>query len=49
MVRLVKEWDPLFFEKVGAGVIEPADVPESDVPDAAGRRRPLRRRSSTRG
>src|SRR5215467_11451742 len=28
MVRQVQEWDPLFFEKVGAGVIEPADVTE---------------------
>src|SRR6187455_3824733 len=26
MVRLVKEWDPFFFEKIGAGVIEPGDV-----------------------
>jgi hypothetical protein len=32
MVRLVKEWDPLFFEKVGAGVIEPADVTEAAFP-----------------
>ena len=32
MVRLVKEWDPLFFEKVGAGTIAPEDVPETQVP-----------------
>src|SRR5678815_1428655 len=32
MVRLVKEWDPLFFEKVGAGIIEPADVTEATFP-----------------
>ena len=44
MVRLVKEWDPLFFEKVGAGVIEPDDVTEAHVSQAAQRRRLLRRR-----
>jgi len=32
MVRLVKEWDPLFFEKVGAGTIAPEDIPEAHVP-----------------
>src|SRR6188472_947923 len=32
MVRQVKEWDPLFFEKVGAGIIEPADVTETTFP-----------------
>jgi thymidylate synthase ThyX len=32
MVRQVKAWDPLFFEKVGAGIIEPADVTETTFP-----------------
>src|SRR6187431_2331298 len=32
MVRLVKEWDPFFFEKIGAGVIEPGDVTEATFP-----------------
>ena len=32
MVRLVKEWDPLFFEKVGLGPMEPAAVPETAFP-----------------
>ena len=32
MVRLVKEWDPLFFERVGAGTIAPEDIPETHVP-----------------
>jgi thymidylate synthase ThyX len=32
MVRQVQEWDPLFFDKVGAGVIEPADVTEAAFP-----------------
>jgi hypothetical protein len=32
MVRLVKEWDPFFFEKIGAGVIEPGDVTEAAFP-----------------
>jgi thymidylate synthase ThyX len=32
MVRLVKEWDPLFFEKVGAGIIEPDAVIEATFP-----------------
>jgi len=32
MVRLVKEWDPLFFEKVGAGPIEPDQVIEASFP-----------------
>jgi thymidylate synthase ThyX len=36
MVRLVKEWDPLFFEKVGAGTIEPADVAEAAFPKPRG-------------
>jgi thymidylate synthase ThyX len=29
MVRLVKEWDPSFFEKVGLAPIGPEDVPEA--------------------
>ena len=29
MVRCVREWDPLFFEKVGAGPICPDSVPET--------------------
>src|ERR671919_3005391 len=32
MVRLVREWDPLFFEKVGLGPLAAAQVPESDFP-----------------
>ena len=32
MVRLVTEWDPLFFEKVGAGVIELGEVAEATFP-----------------
>jgi thymidylate synthase ThyX len=36
MVRQVKEWDPLFFEKVGAGIIEPADVTEATFPKPRG-------------
>jgi thymidylate synthase ThyX len=32
MVRLVKEWDPHFFEKVGAGPIPRQDVPELTIP-----------------
>jgi thymidylate synthase ThyX len=32
MVRLVKEWDPYFFEKVGPGPIAPDDVPEMSLP-----------------
>ncbi len=34
MVRLVKEWDPLFFEKVGLGTLDATDVPESEFPKA---------------
>jgi thymidylate synthase ThyX len=36
MVRLVKEWDPLFFDKIGAGTIEPPDVTESAFPKPRG-------------
>ena len=32
MVRLVKEWDPYFFEKVGLGSMEPEAVPEAAFP-----------------
>jgi thymidylate synthase ThyX len=32
MVRLVKEWDPRFFDKIGAGPIAPDDVPEMTLP-----------------
>ena len=36
MVRLVKEWDPLFFEKVGLGPIDGDDVPEGRFPSPCG-------------
>ncbi|HEY6363057.1 MAG TPA: FAD-dependent thymidylate synthase [Vicinamibacterales bacterium] len=36
MVRLVKEWDPLFFEKVGLGTIEADAVPETGFPRPRG-------------
>jgi thymidylate synthase ThyX len=32
MVRQVTEWDPNFFEKVGAGPIDAADLPEAHFP-----------------
>ena len=32
MVRLVREWDPHFFEKIGAGPIPGEDVPEDSFP-----------------
>jgi thymidylate synthase ThyX len=32
MVRLVKEWDPHFFDKVGPGPIASDDVPEMSLP-----------------
>ena len=32
MVRLVNEWDPLFFEKVGLAPIDAASVPEAAFP-----------------
>ena len=35
MVRLVKEWDPYFFEKVGLSPIAEEDVPEAGFPAAA--------------
>ena len=36
MVRLVKEWDPLFFEKVGLGAIESDNLPEGRFPQPHG-------------
>lgn len=32
MVRLVKEWDPLFFEKVGLDPLDAGDLPETNFP-----------------
>jgi thymidylate synthase ThyX len=32
MVRLVREWDPLFFEKIGAGTMEPQHLAEGGFP-----------------
>jgi thymidylate synthase ThyX len=36
MVRLVNEWDPLFFEKVGLAPIDAASVPETHFPKPRG-------------
>jgi thymidylate synthase ThyX len=36
MVRLVREWDPLFFERIGAGTIEPQELAESAFPRPRG-------------
>jgi thymidylate synthase ThyX len=36
MVRLVREWDPLFFEKVGLGVMDAHAVPEGRFPRPRG-------------
>jgi thymidylate synthase ThyX len=36
MVRLVREWDPHFFDRVGLGPIAPDDVPEASVPRPRG-------------
>ena len=36
MVRLVREWDPLFFEKVGLGAIDSGDLPEGRFPQPHG-------------
>jgi thymidylate synthase ThyX len=36
MVRLVREWDPLFFEKVGLGSIDADAVPETRFPKPRG-------------
>jgi len=35
MVRLVKAWDPLFFEKVGLGALAPDALPETTFPRPA--------------
>jgi thymidylate synthase ThyX len=32
MVRLVKDWDPMFFEKIGVGTIEPQELAETTFP-----------------
>ena len=49
MVRLVKEWDPLFFDKVGAGPLERREPAGGGVPETARRRRCASPCSSTRG
>ncbi len=36
MVRLVKDWDPMFFEKIGAGTIEPQELAETTFPRPRG-------------
>ena len=36
MVRLVTEWDPLFFEKVGLAPIDGDDLPEAGFPNPRG-------------
>jgi thymidylate synthase ThyX len=36
MVRLVKEWDPLFFDKVGAGPLSIESLPEEGFPRPRG-------------
>ena len=36
MVRLVREWDPLFFEKVGLGAMNADGVPEARFPRPVG-------------
>src|SRR4029077_12528740 len=36
MVRLVREWDPLFFEKVGAAPLEGQTLPEASFPRPRG-------------
>jgi hypothetical protein len=35
-VRLVREWDPLFFEKVGLGALDGDDLPEGRFPQPHG-------------
>jgi thymidylate synthase ThyX len=35
MVRLVKEWDPLFFEKIGAGSFDVQELAEATFPHSA--------------
>ena len=36
MVRQVREWDPMFFEKVGPGPIDGGDLPEARFPSPHG-------------
>jgi thymidylate synthase ThyX len=36
MVRLVREWDPLFFEKVGLNPISDSNIPEAQFPKPRG-------------
>jgi len=36
MVRLVKEWDPLFFEKIGAGSLDAQELAEATFPRPRG-------------
>ena len=36
MVDLVREIDPLFFEKVGSEELSPSDLPEAEFPRARG-------------
>jgi thymidylate synthase ThyX len=36
MVRLVKEWDPYFFEKIGAGPLPPQELAEARFPRPRG-------------
>jgi thymidylate synthase ThyX len=36
MVRLVTDWDPMFFEKIGAGTIEPQQLAETTFPRPRG-------------
>ena len=36
MVRLVREWDPLFFEKVGLGPADAQSLPETTIPKPRG-------------
>jgi thymidylate synthase ThyX len=36
MVRLVREWDPLFFDKIGVGSMEPQELSEGSFPRPRG-------------
>src|SRR4030095_7063188 len=49
MVRLVKEWDPYFFEKVGLAPIPDEDVQEGAVPRVRAAAPTVSRRSATHG
>ena len=49
MVRLVKEWDPYFFEKVGLAPIPNEDVQEGALSRRRAAAATASRRSSTRG